>query len=37
MNRVREVVDQRAKSSSDTKERVDLLQLMMDASTADPV
>ncbi|CAF3726003.1 unnamed protein product [Rotaria socialis] len=37
INRVREVVNQRVKSSSNTKERVDLLQRMMDASTIHPV
>ncbi|CAF3553223.1 unnamed protein product [Rotaria socialis] len=37
INRVREVVNQRVKSSSNTKERVDVLQRMMDASTIHPV
>ena len=37
MNRVQDVVDLRTKSSSDLIKRVDLLQLMIDASTNEPV
>ena len=37
MNRVQDVVDLRAKSSPDSKNRVDLLQLMLDASTNDDI
>ncbi|CAF0990126.1 unnamed protein product [Rotaria sp. Silwood1] len=37
MNRVQDVVDLRKKSSSNLKKRVDLLQLMMDATTSENV
>jgi len=37
MNRVQEVIDLRTKSASNLRKRVDLLQLMMDASTTDKV
>jgi hypothetical protein len=37
MNRVQDVIDLRTKSPPNLKKRVDLLQLMMDASTSDKV
>ncbi len=37
MNRVQEVIDRRTKSASNLRKHVDLLQLMMDASTTDKV
>jgi len=37
MNRVQEVIDLRSKSPSNLRKRIDLLQLMMDASTSDKI
>ncbi len=37
INRVQDAIDLRTKSPPNLKERVDLLQLMMDASTSDKV
>ena len=37
INRVQDVIDLRTKSPPDLRKRIDLLQLMMDASTSDKV